>query len=131
MAKRYADNAANRRLGRLGMSVGGIYRQRSYGLIRFSSSFKRYKSTLKKYSQESGQRYRKSVYKSSYPKTQRRTKLYADNATNRRLGRVGMLSGGVFRQRSLGFKSFKFSCRVRVYKDTPKNRQLGRVGMLY
>ena len=105
MARRYVDNAYNRRIGRVGMPVGSCVVSGSSG---------------GSYGGSSG--------------TSGSSRVYVDNARNRALGRVGKPLGSHVEHRdgSVTITSSSgasgISSTYGVYVDNAKNRALGRVG---
>ena len=109
MSKRYANNAYNRSIGRVGMPVGSCVVSRSAG---------------------------GSYGGASAAGTSGSSKVYVDNAKNRELGRVGKplrshvehRDGSVTISSSSSLGASGTSSTSRTYVDNAKNRELGRVG---
>ncbi|XP_033728085.1 uncharacterized transmembrane protein DDB_G0289901-like [Pecten maximus] len=129
MPRTYVDNASNRSLGRVGMSVGSMPVSRGSS----GSSFGGGGASSGGFSFGSG-----STGGSS-------TKTYVDNSSNRSLGRVGMpvgsmpvsrgSSGSSFGGGGASSGGFSFGSgstggsSTKTYVDNSSNRSLGRVGM--
>ncbi len=112
MVKTYADNAQNRKLGRVGMPVG------SYVVSRDGEHLGSKTYTDNAQNRSLG---RVGLLQGSVPESSLKT--YADNAQNKRLGRVGMPIGSCVVSRDGEHMG------SRTYVDNYQNRSLGRVGM--
>ena len=115
MAGRYVDNAYNRRLGRVGMPYGSCVVSSTGGSPRSS------------YAGSYGSRSAASTSSGTSPG------CYVDNASNRRLGRVGMPYGSCVVSSTGGSNAGSAASTTstngqRCYVDNPTNRALGRVG---
>lgn len=141
----YVDNLSNRRLGRVGETVGSMPVSRnSSSTSRSSNSVSSGHSSSKTYVDNSYNRQHgrvglpvgsmvisKSGSSSRSSETSYRSgtgvKVYVDNSLNRRLGRVGKQVGTmVYSKKSSGSDGPTQSGRT--YVDNSLNRRLGRVG---
>lgn len=141
----YVDNPSNRRLGRVGETVGSMPVSRnSSSTSRSSNSVSSGHSSSKTYVDNSYNRQHgrvglpvgsmvisKSGSSSRSSETSYRSgtgvKVYVDNSLNRRLGRVGKQVGTmVYSKKSSGSDGPTQSGRT--YVDNSLNRRLGRVG---
>lgn len=132
----YVDNAYNRSIGRVGMSLGSAVVSKSYGSYS-SSSFSGSGSGT--YVDNSSNRslgrvglplgsavHSRSSGETNQVSTSSRT--YVDNAQNRSLGRVGLPLGSAVHSRLSG-ETTEISTSSATYVDNAQNRSLGRVGL--
>ncbi|CAL1543106.1 unnamed protein product [Lymnaea stagnalis] len=140
MSKRYVDNAANRRLGRVGMVHGTAVHSRSSNSSSFSSSPTTYvDNAMNRSLGRVGMDHGTAVHSRSSSGYGGSTSgyggsassnFYVDNPMNRSLGRVGMEHGTAVHSRSSNASSASYSVSSpRTYVDNPMNRSLSRVGM--
>lgn len=132
----YVNNAQNRSLGRVGMTVGSMPVSRgSSGSSYGSSSSARtyvdnsYNRSLGRVGMEHGTAVASRSAGSSGSSSQR---TYVDNGQNRSLGRVGMPVGSMPVSRGSSGSSCGSSVSsgsTKTYADNSYNRSLGRVGM--
>ncbi|XP_071958641.1 uncharacterized protein [Antedon mediterranea] len=116
--KTYKNNASNRRSGRAGKPMGSAKQSKSS-----SSSNKSSSSTGASASGASGSSGSSSSYSSSSGSLK---KTYADNAPNRKIGRVGMDHGTKVVPSSSSASS---TSKPKTYVDNTFNRTHDRVGM--
>ncbi|KAG9396279.1 Protein kinase domain [Carpediemonas membranifera] len=154
MGRTYANNAANRSLGRAGMPMGSMVVSRSsggggssagssYSASRSTSSRTYVDNSLNRSLGRVGMPHGSAVYSqsstkpsvgsstASSAKAERSPKVYVDNSLNRQLGRVGMPHGSMVHSKSPSASSSASPSKggVKVYVDNSMNRALGRVGM--
>jgi len=122
MPRSYVDNASNRSLGRVGMSVGSMPVSRGSSGGGGGSSHGGGGGSS--YGSGGGGSYSApSAASSSSPKT------YVDNSYNRQHGRVGMAHGDAVVSKSGASDVSASNSSTKTYVDNAYNRQHGRVGM--
>ncbi|GFO23876.1 serine/threonine-protein kinase ctr1 [Plakobranchus ocellatus] len=132
MPRTYVDNAANRRLGRVGMSVGSAVQSSRKASVPRTYVDNRTNRELGRAGLPVGSAVHSNGTSSQRPSStsssSRRT--YVDNRTNRELGRVGLPVGtAVHSPGASSQRPVSMSGHGRTYVDNRTNRELGRVGL--
>ncbi|XP_037051913.1 serine/threonine-protein kinase EDR1-like isoform X2 [Bradysia coprophila] len=136
MPRTYVDNAYNRSIGRVGMTVGSAVVSRSSSSQSSGASY--VDNSQNRSLGRVGLPLGTAVHSRSSVGTSAQSfslagspRAYVDNAYNRRLGRVGLPLGSAVHSRSSGssLQSGATSSTVKTYVDNAYNRKLGRVGL--